>query len=316
MIGEVAEKKGGGIRNTMAFLNRLIVSIIQLLPKRVVKRFAMRYIAGERLEDAVRVLKGLNSQKMMGTLDVLGENVTTKEESFLAVGECEKVLHTIEKNHLDANLSIKLTQFGLKIDEAFCYENVKRLLEIARGYKNFVRIDMEDSSTTSATLELYKKLRGDEFDNTGVVIQAYLRRSEEDVRRLVDLKANVRLCKGIYVEPEDIAFKDREEIRRNYLKLLETLLDASCYADIATHDDVLVRGAYQLVRERNLRKSDYGFQMLYGVRPKLRDGIVANGHRLRVYVPFGEQWYPYSIRRFKENPQIARYVLAALFSRR
>ena len=300
----------------MAFLNRLIVSIIQLLPKRVVKRFAMHYIAGERLEDAVRVLKGLNSRKMMGTLDVLGENVTTKKESLLAVRECEKILHAIDENHLDANLSIKLTQFGLKIDEAFCYGNVKRLLEIARGYKDFVRIDMEDSSTTSATLELYEKLRGDGFDNTGVVIQAYLRRSEEDVRRLVDLKANVRLCKGIYVEPEDIAFKDREEIRRNYLKLLEMLLDTSCYAGIATHDDVLVRGAYQLVRERNLRKSDYEFQMLYGVRPKLRDGIVADGHRLRVYVPFGEQWYPYSIRRFKENPQIARYVLAALFSRR
>ena len=300
----------------MAFVNHLIISMIQLLPQRVVKRFALRYIAGESLEDALRVLRGLNSRKMMATVDVLGENVTTKEESLLAVAECEKVLHAIEKNHLDANLSIKLTQFGLKVDETFCYGNVKRLLEIARGYRNFVRIDMEDSSATSQTLALYEKLRGDGFDNMGVVIQAYLRRSEEDVRRLADLKANVRLCKGIYVEPQDVAFKGREEIRRNYLKLLRMLLDGNCYAGIATHDDVLVKGAYQLVREKNLDRSDYEFQMLYGVRPKLRDRIAADGHRLRVYVPFGAQWYPYSIRRLKENPQIVRYVLGALFSRR
>jgi proline dehydrogenase len=299
----------------VALINPLIVSMIQLLPGNVVKRFAMRYIAGETLEDALRVVRSLNSRKMMGTLDVLGENVTTREEALFAAGECEKVLHDIQQQQLDANLSIKLTQFGLKIDRNFCFQNVKRLLGIAEGYGNFVRIDMEDSSTTSATLEIYERLRADGFSNTGIVIQAYLRRSEQDVRHLIELKANVRLCKGIYVESEAIAFKDREEIRRNYLVLLRMLLDAGRYVGIATHDEFLVRSAYSMIRDKGLKRSDYEFQMLYGVRPGLRDRIVSDGHRLRVYVPFGKQWYSYSIRRFKENPQIARYVFGALFSR-
>jgi proline dehydrogenase len=250
----------------------------------------------------------------MGTVDVLGENVLTEQESLRAVKACEEVLRAIYENHLDANLSIKLTQFGLKIDQEFCHSNVENLLRIAKGYKNSVRMDMEDSTTTTATLSLYERLRSEGFENTGVVIQAYLRRSEEDLKRLTKMKANVRLCKGIYVEPESIAFKNREEIRVNYLKLLKMLLDATCYVGIATHDDFLIQGARRFIKEMNLQKSDYEFQMLYGVRMKLRDQLVAEGQRLRVYVPFGKHWYAYSMRRFKENPQIARYVLRALFS--
>lgn len=299
----------------MSLLNQLIVSVLQLLPKALVKPFALRYIAGEKLDDAVRVVRGLNSKGMMGTVDVLGENVSTKEESLLAVRAGGEVLQSISKNRLDANLSMKLTQYGMMIDEGFCHSNVRNLLEIARGYKNFVRIDMEDSSTTSATLKLYEKLHAVGFDNVGVVIQAYLRRSEEDVKGLIERRANVRLCKGIYIEPETIAFKDREEIRRNYLRLLKRLLEAKCYVGIATHDDFLVKGAYQYIREMNLQKADYEFQMLYGVKMKLRDQIVAEGHRVRIYVPFGQHWHAYSTRRFKENPQIARYVLNALFLR-
>jgi proline dehydrogenase len=298
----------------MNLANQLILSAIQLLPKPVLKRFAMRYIAGEVLEDAVRVVRVINSKKMMGTMDILGENVSTRDESLSAVRECEEVLHAINKNHLNANLSIKLTQFGLKIDEAFCHSNVKRLLEIASGYKNFVRIDMEDSSTTSATLKLYERLRSEGFENVGVVIQANMRRSEEDVRKLIPLKANIRLCKGAYLEPESIAFRDREEIRLNYLKVLKKLLEENCYVGIATHDDFLINGSYQYIQEVNLQKSDYEFQMLYGVRSKLSDKIVLNGHRLRIYVPFGHFWYAYSMRRFKEDPQMARYVFRALFS--
>ena len=299
----------------MNLANRLILSIIQLLPKSLMKPFALRYIAGEALDDAVRVVRSLNSKNLMATLDVLGENVTTKEESIAAVRECEQVLHTIHENHLNSNLSIKLTQFGLKIDEDFCYSNVKQLLGIVSGYDNFVRIDMEDSSTAGATLNLYERLQADGFGNVGVVIQANMRRSEEDIRRLISLKANVRLCKGAYVEPETIALRDKEEVRFNYLKLLKKLLEARCFVGIATHDDFLVSGAYQYIREMNLKKTDYEFQMLHGVRTKLRDRILADGHRLRVYVPFGQQWYAYSIRRFKENPQIAWYILRALFSR-
>jgi proline dehydrogenase len=288
--------------------------MIQLLPKSLVKRFAMRYIAGEKLEDAVRVVRTLNSENMMATVDVLGENVSTKEESLMAVKACEQVLHSINENHLNANLSIKLTQFGLKIEEDFCYSNVKNLLKIARGYRNFVRIDMEDSSITTATLKLYERLRSDGVEKVGVVIQANLRRSEKDIQRLIPIKANVRLCKGTYIEPETIALNNKEEIRSNYLKLLKMFFEAKCYVGIATHDDFLVRSAFQYIRELNLQKSDYEFQMLYGVRTKLRDQIVAEGHRIRIYVPFGEQWYAYSIRRFKENPQMAGYVLRSLFS--
>jgi proline dehydrogenase len=297
----------------MNLANQFILSAIQLLPKPLVKRFAMRYIAGEELDDAVRVVKGFNSKQMMGTMDVLGENVSTREESLAAVRECEQVLHSINKHHLGANLSIKLTQFGLKIDEEFCHSNVKHLLEIASGHNNFVRMDMEDSSTTSETLELYGRLRSEGFENLGVVIQANMRRSEEDVRKLVSMKSNVRLCKGAYIEPETIAFKGKEEIRLNYLKLLKMLLKGKCYVGIATHDDFLIDAAYQTIQEMDLQPSDDEFQMLYGVKSKLRDRIVADGHRLRVYVPFGRYWYAYSIRRFKENPQMVRYVIHALF---
>lgn len=298
----------------MNAINQLILSVIQLLPKPLVKRFALRYIAGEELDDAIRVVKMINSKKMMATMDVLGENVSNREESLTAVRECEAVLHSINENDLDANLSIKLTQFGLKIDDELCYSNVKRLLQIASGYNNFVRIDMEDSSTTSATLKLYERLRSDGFEKMGVVIQANMRRSLEDVRRLIPLKSNIRLCKGAYLEPEPIALQERGEIRLNFLKLLKVLLEGKCYVGIATHDDFLTKGAYQYIQEMNLQKSDYEFQMLYGVRSKLRDKIVADGHRLRIYVPFGQSWYAYSIRRFKENPQIVRYIFRALIS--
>ena len=296
-------------------INHLIISMIQLLPEGLVKPVAMRYIAGERLEDAIRVLGDLNAKNMMATVDVLGENVSTKEESLQAAKAGEDVLAAIEKHHHQSSLSIKLTQLGLKLDPEFCHENVKSLLTVARSHATFVRIDMEDSSTTTATLNLYEKLRSEGFENVGVVIQAYLRRSEGDIQRLIGRIPNIRLVKGVYVEPETIAFQDKEEIRDNYLKLLRMLLEAKCYVGIATHDDVLLQGAYQYIREMKLQRSDYEFQMLYGVRVKRRDQIVAEGHRMRIYVPFGASWYSYSMRRFQENPQIARYVLQAILSR-
>jgi proline dehydrogenase len=299
----------------MNLANRLILYAIQLLPRPLVKLIAMRYIAGEELGDAVRVVRAANLKHMMGTMDVLGENVGTREESLAAVGACEEVLHSIHHNRLDANLSIKLTQFGLKFDEEFCRTNVKRLLGIASGCDGFVRIDMEDSSTTSETLELYGRLRSEGAENVGVVIQANMRRSEEDLVRLIPMRANIRLCKGAYIEPDAVALRGEEEIRLNYLKLLRRLLEGKCYVGIATHDDILINGAYQYIQEMNLQKSAYEFQMLYGVKSKLRDRIVADGHRLRVYVPFGQSWYAYSIRRFKENPQIAWYVFQAIFFR-
>ncbi len=293
-------------------MNRILVSTLKGLPKSLVRPVAMRYIAGEELEDALRVVLDLNARRMMATVDVLGENVSTREESLQAVQACEEVLQAVQEKKLDSNLSIKLTQFGVKIDEDFCRENVERILKVARGCQNFVRIDMEDSSLTSHILSLHERLRGEGFENVGIVIQAYLRRSEEDVRKLIRNRVNARLVKGIYVEPETIAFKDREEIRRNYLHLLRMLLQAGSYVGIATHDDFLVQGAYQYIREMNLPRNAYEFQMLYGVRMKLRDRIVSDGHRMRIYVPFGKNWHSYSLRRFQENPQIARYALRAL----
>ncbi len=295
-------------------LNNVIVSTLQLFPKGFVKRFAMRYIAGEYIEDAKKVVKELNSRKMMATIDVLGENVNTKEEASASSDAAIEVLKMIEKNKLNANLSIKLTQFGLNIDRDYCFENVKRIMDMAKVLGIFVRIDMEDSNVTAATLDTYERFRKAGFENTGVVIQAYLRRSEEDVRRLIDMKAGVRLCKGIYVEPESIAFKEKDEIRKNYVKLMTMLMEGGCKIGIATHDDMLVRAAYDLLSRDHLQPDGYEFQMLYGVRQDLRDRIVADGHKLRVYVPFGKQWYAYSIRRFKENPQVAGYVFKSVLT--
>jgi proline dehydrogenase len=293
-------------------LNRLLLSGLRKVPKRLVKPVAMRYIAGERLEDAVRVVRSLNAANLMATIDVLGEDVSTREEAEQAREACARVLYTVREERLNANLSIKLTQFGLKIDDRLGYENVKKIVEAARGCGNFVRIDMEDSSITGSTLNLYERLRGEGFENVGVVIQAYLRRSEEDARELIRVRANVRIVKGIYVEPEVIAFQDRDEIRQNYLKLMKMLLAGGCFAAIATHDDFLVKGALELIREMNLPPNAYEFQMLYGVRAKLRDQILARGQRMRIYVPFGSHWYSYSMRRFQENPQMIRYILQAL----
>jgi proline dehydrogenase len=297
-------------------LNSVIVSTLQLFPKGLVKRFAMRYIAGEYIEDAKKVVKELNSRKMMATIDVLGENVSTREEASASSDAAIEVLKMIDKDKLNANLSIKLTQFGLNIDRDYCFENVKRIMDMAKVLGIFVRIDMEDSSVTTATLDTYERFRKAGFDNTGIVIQAYLRRSEEDVKRLIDMKASVRLCKGIYIEPESIAFKGKDEIRKNYVKLMGMLMEGGCRIGIATHDDLLVRAAYDLLSRDHLQPDGYEFQMLYGVRQDIRDRIVADGHKLRVYVPFGKQWYAYSIRRFKENPQVAGYVFKSVMTGR
>ncbi len=295
-------------------LNNVIVSTLQLFPKGFVKRFAMRYIAGENIEDADRLVRELNAKKMLATIDVLGENVTTKQEAISSSDAAVEALRMIDKNKLNANLSIKLTQFGLNIDRNFCFDNVREVMETARGFGNFVRIDMEDSSVTTATLDIFERFRAAGFDNTGIVIQAYLRRSEQDIGHLVDMKASVRLCKGIYIEPEEIAFKGRDEIRQNYVKLLRMLIDGDCRVGIATHDDYLIKAAYDMLKQSNIDRDKYEFQMLYGVRSDLRDRIVADGHRLRVYVPFGKQWYAYSIRRFKENPQVAGYVFKSILT--
>jgi len=294
-------------------INDTIVGFVKLLPRSVVHIFAKKYIAGETLDDAVRVVKELNEKGIVATMDVLGESVNTKQESELAMKECLMVLDTINEHKLNSNLSLKPTQLGLIIDKQFCFEQISEILDKAKGYNNFVRIDMEDSSTTDATLELFNKLKK-KYSNVGIVVQAYLKRTYNDVKEQNKLDTNYRLCKGIYVEPANIAFKERQQVRDNYLKILEKMFDDGNYVGIATHDDYLVNGAYELIKKKNIPKNRYEFQMLYGVKEDLRDKINANGHKIRIYVPFGEHWYKYSIRRLQENPNMAWYITKSIFS--
>ncbi len=297
----------------MSVFSKLIAWSIPVVPKPIVGYFARPYIAGETLADGIRVVRELNAKGIMATMDVLGESVNSREETVAMRKQCEDVLHAINEHNLDANLSIKPTQMGLSIDPAFFEENVRVLLDIARGYGNFVRLDMEDHPFTDVTLEMYKKLRRDYGRHVGVVLQAYLRRTESDLRDLIaDGETNIRLCKGIYVEPEAIAFKQRKEVQDNYERLIELGLGEGVYIGIATHDDVLLEHGVATVKKLGLTREQYEFQMLLGVRHNRRDEIVGMGHRLRVYVPFGDQWYAYSTRRLKENPSMAMHVLKAI----
>jgi proline dehydrogenase len=296
----------------MNLMNRLIVFTLPVVPKPIVGAFARRYIAGDELKDAVRVVHDLNSKGMSATLDLLGEHSYRKEEATAATENYLKILDTIQTESLDSNVSLKPTQLGMGIDPEFCYQNIRRIVEHAKGLNNFVRIDMEDHPYTTLTLETYHRLH-QEFDNVGVVIQAYLRRTADDITHLKEVKANLRLCKGIYIEPRAISFRDREIIRKSYTWLMKQLLKNGNYLGIATHDELLVYEATRLIRDLKLTPNQYEFQMLLGVDESLREIIVAGGHKLRVYVPYGKEWYAYSTRRLKENPQMAGYVFKQIF---
>jgi proline dehydrogenase len=297
----------------MNLLNKLVVATLPAVPKPVVRHFANRYIAGETLADAVNTVRQLNAQGACATLDVLGEDITNREEAVESRNQSVEVLHAIAREKLDSNLSIKLTSLGLKLNVDFCQENVREILKVAASYATFVRIDMEDSTCTSDTIRVFTNLQK-EFPRTGIVVQAYLHRTEADVRDLLTTKTNFRLCKGIYREPPEVAIQSREGVQQNFIKLLRLMLRSGSYVGIATHDSVLVEAAYHLIDELKLRKDQYEFQMLLGVRPELRKNLIRDGHKVRLYVPFGEHWYGYSIRRFKENPSIAGYVFKALFT--
>lgn len=292
--------------------NKVIVGVLPLFPKKLVRIFANRYIAGDKLSEAINVVKMLNSKNILSTMDVLGESIKDKNEAVKSKDESLEVLDGINETGIDSNLSIKLTMLGLNIDFGLCLSLVTEILEKAKSYNNFVRIDMEDSSVTEDTIKIFESVRK-KFDNVGLVLQAYMKRSEADVIRLTEQKANFRLCKGIYVEPETVAYKDKQEIRDNYLKLLRLMFEKKAYVGIATHDDYLIDGAKKIISEYELKKDEYEFQMLLGVREKVRDKIVNDNYKMRIYVPFGERWYQYSIRRFKENPNVAGQVIKSIF---
>jgi len=294
----------------VALLDRAIVRLLPAVPKPVVRKISARYIAGTDVADACRVVKQLNEAGRMATIDVLGEEIASPAEAHAIAATYKDVFATIEREQLDSNISVKLTALGLKLGHELCRENLEAVVREAAKRSNFVRIDMEDSSTTDETLRLYRELRGAGLDNVGVVLQGYLRRTQSDIYDLAKLKPNVRLCKGIYVEPPELAYPDFEQVRVNFVRSLEALLDAGAYVGIATHDEWLIEQGLRLVSERGLERDQYEFQMLLGVREELGDALVRDGHRLRIYVPFGGQWYAYSLRRLQENPKIAGYIAA------
>jgi proline dehydrogenase len=298
--------------------NKFIAAILPYFPKKFIWIFSRPYISGETIEDAMRVSKDLNNMHIKVTLDVLGEFIKSLDEAEANKNEYLHLIDIAQQNGIDGNFSCKPTSFGLLIDKDVCYSHVREIVAKAASYKSFIRIDMEDSPCTDLEIELFRKLKVEFPDNVGLVIQAYLKRTYKDIENMLDLNkedspVSYRLCKGIYVEPEAIAYKKYEEINQHFLEDLELILRNKVHVGIATHDKPLIDGAYKLLEKYNVPKDMYEFQMLYGVTPKLREGIVKDGHVMRVYVPFGKQWFGYSTRRLKENPKMASHIIKAIF---
>ena len=294
----------------MALLDRSIVRVLPAVPRSIVRRISDRYIAGSGLADAIRVVRDLNAQGKMATIDVLGEESASRRETLDIVRAYHDVFEAIERERLDSNVSVKLTGLGLNLAYELCRANLEKVVRHAAESGNFVRIDMEDATCTSDTLQLYREVREAGLDNVGIVLQAYLRRTIRDIRSLAPLRPNVRLCKGIYVEPPLIAYRDFDEVRENFVRCLDELLRGGSYVGIATHDTWLISEGQRLVEQHGLTREQYEFQMLLGVTQRAGDRLVRDGHRLRIYVPFGKEWYRYALRRLQENPKIAGYVAA------
>ena len=290
----------------MSLLDEALVRVLPAVPKPVVQLFSARYIAGSTLDDAVRVVRRLNGEGKLATIDVLGEEIKREQEARAIAQAYRDVFAAIEREGLGANVSVKLTGLGLHLSYELCKENVESIVRQGK----FVRIDMEDSSTTDETLRLYRELREAGHDNVGVVLQARLRRTVDDIYALADLQPNVRLCKGIYIEPPALAYTDYDAVRANFVKALRALSAVDgAHVAIATHDEWLIGEALQRL------PPSYEFQMLLGVREERATQLVRDGHRLRVYVPFGEQWYRYSLRRLQENPAMAGTIARATVGR-
>lgn len=299
-------------------LNKMITKILPFMPRKLVWIFSKKYIAGETIDDAVRVCHELNAQGIRITIDLLGEFITNLDQAAENKADYLRIIDRIQQEKINGNYSLKPTSFGLLLDKEVCYNHIREIVAKAASFDNFVRIDMEDSPCTDLEIELFRRLKAAYPKNVGLVVQAYLRRTLRDLQDMMDLHSpeiplNYRLCKGIYVEPEAIAYKKYQEINDHYLEDLEFLLKNGVYPGIATHDKYLVEGAYRLIEKYKVPRSMYEFQMLYGVTPELRKSIVDKGHTMRVYVPFGKDWFGYSTRRLKENPKMATHIIKALF---
>jgi len=293
----------------MSLFNFAVSKTIMHVPKPIVSHFAKGYIAGSTLADAAQVTRDLNQQGMMTTIDILGEFITRFDQAIAFKNNALEILRTIDQEKLDGNLSIKPTQMGLLLDKDGCFDLIQEIVDEAKKINNFVRIDMEDIETTDDTLDFYRRLREEYPGHVGTVLQSYLRRTPADISALNDGYQNYRLCKGIYVEPRLHAWKHPDAINRNFTECLRQLFEQGAYVGIATHDELLVFEAMNLIYKMGLTPDQYEFQMLLGVDEEMREIIIKNGHRLRIYVPFGEDWLPYSKRRLKENPTIAQHAL-------
>ena len=305
-------------RHTLLYLSRAAWArrLVSGLP--IARQMARRFVAGESLEEAVAVARELNAHGMHVTIDYLGESVTNRKEAEAARAEILRLYERITIEQLDASVSVKLTQLGLNLDPRLAFDNVLTIAEKARATGNFLRIDMEDSALVDKTLDIQRRLRFEHgLDNVGVVIQAYLYRSEEDVARLIDEGTWVRLCKGAYLEPEEVAFPVKSDTDRNFVKLMQMLLGEEArhkgvYLGVATHDEVMIKATKEFARREHIGPEEFEFQMLYGIRRELQTALVSEGYRCRIYVPYGTAWYPYFVRRLAERPANVWFFLSNL----
>ncbi|MFL7840464.1 MAG: proline dehydrogenase family protein [Candidatus Promineifilaceae bacterium] len=282
------------------------------------KRVSERFVAGETIDDVIRVAQSLNERGMHVTLDYLGESVSTIDEANAARDEILRLLDRINQEKPDATVSVKLSQLGLKLHPDQTYKNIRAIVARAKEYNNRVRIDMEDSSVVDITLDIFRRLREeDKFDNVGIVVQSYLYRTEEDVKELIESGANVRLCKGAYMEPAEVAYPLKKDVDDNYVRLTRMMLDDGArqngvYLGVATHDEQIIRAAKDYSQAKGIRPDEFEFQMLYGIRRELQDDLVAQGYQVRIYVPYGTAWYPYFVRRLAERPANLWFFLSNL----
>ena len=280
------------------------------------RKFALRFVAGETLDQAVSAIVALNNKGIMATFDHLGENISTPDAAKAAADSYIEVLERIKTSGINSNVSLKLTQMGLDVDEELCLDNLVRICQKARELDNFVRLDMESSAYTDRTLDMFRTLWHDKgFRNVGVVLQAYLYRTENDIIEMNELGARVRLCKGAYNEPKEVAFPEKADVDRNYAKLARLLLQEGHYPGIATHDERIIEYIKKFAAANGIDHAKFEFQMLYGVRRELQEELVKEQYNMRVYVPYGQEWYPYFMRRLAERPANVVFVVGNLLKR-
>lgn len=301
-------------------INQFIAKMLPYFPERLVWIFSKRYISGKHISDALTESRKLNQQGVLVSVDLLGEYVTNLAEATNYKEQYIELIQRFTAEKVRGNFSVKPSMFGLLLDSEACFSNLHELAVVAEDCNSFLRIDMEDSLCTSIEIEIFRRLKTEFPKRVGLVLQAYMRRTLDDIKSLKDLNypeapLNIRLCKGIYIEEAKLAYKGHQEIRDHYLENLRFMLENGIYVGIATHDKFLIDKSYQLIAELKVPKDKYEFQMLYGVTPQLRKSVVEQGHNMRVYVPYGMQWFGYSTRRLKENPAMVWHIIKAIFVR-